>query len=345
MSIKEANAPTHSQIKDQIASLCKPPGSLGDIEQVAIQLCTIQRTLHPKVNPRSVTVFAADHGVTKEGVSAWPSSVTRSVVQMMQSARTASGAFAGVLDCEYEVVDVGLHMPLRQYDDIVLDRAKRRGTGNLRIEPALSEDDYQYAWNVGKERATVAVNAGSRLLIGGEMGIGNTTAATCLIALLCDVHENDSVDSIVGTGAGADESQLAKKRMVVRDSIQRVRLLGSLTPQQIGCHVGGLEIVSLAGYYATGANLGVTLLLDGVIATSAALLAEAVQSGTVQYMIAGHHSPEPAHQIALKQLGLEPIQDLRMRLGEATGALASVPILDLAVSMMDKMAFIEELQP
>ena len=344
MSINEVNALTRSRIEQQIAKLCKPPGSLGVIEQVAIQLCEIQRTLRPETRPRSVTIFAADHGVTREGVSAWSSSLTKSVVQMMQSARTASGAFADVLNCKYEVVDVGLKMPLNQYDYVVLNRSKRRGTGNIRIEPALTEDDFQHAWNVGKERATAQVDEGSQLLIGGEMGIGNTTAATCLIARLCNLPENEFVDSIVGMGAGSDESQLAQKCKVVRDSLKRVRSLGALTPRQVGCHLGGLEIIALAGYYATGARLGATLLLDGLIATSAALLAEAVQSGTAKQMIAGHRSPEPAHQIALNELGLEPIHDLQMRLGEATGALSAVPLLDLAVAAMNKMAFIDELQ-
>lgn len=333
-----------SQIETQIANLCKPAGSLGVIERVAVRLCEIQGTLKPLTRPRSMTIFAADHGVTEEGVSAWPSHVTRSVVQMMQSSRTASGVFAGVLDCEYEVVDIGLRMPLTHYDAVMLDYSKRRGTGNLRVEAALTDDDFDHVWHVGMERATAAVKAGSRMLIGGEMGIGNTTAATCLIAMLCEVSEHHLLDSMVGTGAGIDASQLAQKRRVVQDAIGRVRRSGSLTPRQIGCHVGGLEIVGLAGFYAAGAQLGVTVLIDGMISTSAALLAEAVQPGSVQQMIAGHLSTEPAHKIALTQLGLEPLLDLQMRLGEGTGALAAVPLLDLAAAMMNKMALIADLQ-
>ena len=344
MSIRDGKVLNRSQIEAQIAKLCKPVGSLGLIEEFAVRLCEIQGTFKPVTRPRSVTIFAADHGVTEEGVSAWPSHVTRSVVQMMQSSRTASGAFADVLDCEYEVVDIGLTTPLANYDAVTLDCSKRRETGNLRVQTALSDDDFEHAWHVGTERATAAVKAGSRMLIGGEMGIGNTTAATCLIALLCEVSEHYLLDSIVGTGAGIDGARLAQKRKVVQDAVGRVRRHGSLTPRQIGCHVGGLEIVGLAGFYAAGAQMGVTVLIDGMISTSAALLAEVVQPGCVQQMIAGHLSTEPAHKIALKQLGLEPLLDLQMRLGEGTGALAAVPMLDLAAAMMNKMALISDLQ-
>lgn len=344
MRTKEACEPNRSQIENRIANYCKPPGSLGVIEQVALQLCLTQGTLHPETRPRNVSVFAADHGVTQEGVSAWPSSVTQSVAQLMQSSRTASGVFARALDCKYEVVDVGLLRPLGEYDEVALDRAQRRGSGNLRIEPALSQEDFQHAWNVGMERATAAADAGSRLLIGGEMGIGNTTPATCLIALLCGVDDEREIARLVGAGAGADSDQLARKRKVVQTAVRRVRSVGLEQPQQIGCQVGGLEIAALAGFYATCAERRCTIIVDGLIATSAALLANAVRPGTRRSMLGGHHSTEPAHRVALERLELKPIQDLNMRLGEGTGALAALPIVDLAATMMNDMASLDELE-
>ena len=292
MNTTELGEPTRSQIEDRIANLCKPPGSLGAIEQVAGQLCLTQGSLQPKTRPRSVSVFAADHGVTQEGVSAWPSSVTQSVVQLMQTSRTASGIFSRALDCNYEVIDVGLLRPLSGYDEVVLDRAQRRGSGNLRIERALSEDDFQNAWNVGTERAIAALDAGSRLLIGGEMGIGNTTPATCLITLLCGVDDDGEIAKLVGSGAGADSGQLEQKRGVVQAAVRRVRTAGIEQPKQIGCEVGGLEIAALAGYYTAAAERRCTIIVDGLIATSAALLANAIRPGTRRSMLAGHRSTD-----------------------------------------------------
>ncbi|MEM8667741.1 MAG: nicotinate-nucleotide--dimethylbenzimidazole phosphoribosyltransferase [Planctomycetota bacterium] len=332
------------QIQERIANLCKPPGSLGVIERVAEQLCLTQGTLHPKTRPRSATIFAADHGVVSEGVSAWPSSITAAVVKQMQLARTASGVFAQQLDCDFGIVDVGLLEPIEHREARMLDCADRRGSGNLRREAAMSEADFQHAWKVGSDIAKADCNRGMRVLIGGEMGIGNTTSATCLIALLCGLESETEIKSMVGPGAGASDEQLERKREVVLRSIERVRSLGDLAPIQVGCQVGGLEIVALAGYYAAGATGGCSVVVDGVIASAAALLAEAIQPDIRMRMIAGHRSTEPAQQIAHQHLSLDPILDLQMRLGEASGALAALPIIDLAAAMINDMASLNELE-
>jgi nicotinate-nucleotide--dimethylbenzimidazole phosphoribosyltransferase len=324
------------QIADRIDQLCKPPGSLGAIESFAQQLCQIQRTFNPKTKPRHVSIFAADHGVVRQGVTAWPSEVTAAVTEVMGRSRTASGVFAGSLGCSYEVIDIGL---LRPCSAPVVDAAKRRSTGDLLIEPAMSTADFEHAWQVGVERASTASAAGNRLLIGGEMGIGNTTPASCLIGLLCNVES----ERIVGRGAGIDDAGLIRKREVVAHAIQRVRSLGDVDPKRIACEVGGLEIVALAGFYYAARCCGCTILLDGLIATSAALLVDAMFPGTRESMIAGHQSAEPGHVTALEQLQLKPVLDLGMRLGEGTGALAALPLLDLAAAMMCDMASLSEL--
>jgi len=249
--------------------------------------------------------------------------------------------FARSLDCGYEVVDVGL---LEQLDDLhssVIDVARRRGTRNLLREPAMSQADFEHVWNVGVERAARACAAGHVLLIGGEMGIGNTTTASCLIGLLTD---DSNPERLVGRGAGIDDTMLNRKQQVVIEAINRVRELGAVAPRGIACEVGGLEIVALAGFYTEGARLGATLLIDGLIATSAALLAESLHPSVRDNMIAGHCSTEPGHKAALHQLNLDPILDLNMRLGEATGALAALPLLDLAAAMMTDMATLSELE-
>lgn len=330
---------TEEAIAFKLGRLCKPPGSLGEIESVASQLCRIQDSLTPLTRPRHVAIFAADHGVVREGVSAWPSEVTAAVVNVMQHGRTASGVFAKSLDCGYEVVDVGLLSPVLGENPKIVQAASRRGTGNILLDAAMSTSDFEHAWSVGETRAKFACKAGNVLLIGGEMGIGNTTAASCIIGLLA----NAAPDSIVGRGAGIGDAGFERKLGIVKSTIQRVRSLGILAPKEIAAQVGGLEIVALAGFYSEGARRGATLLVDGLIATSAALIACSINSSVGMRMIAGHRSTEPGHAAALEHLGLNPLLNLQMRLGEGTGALAALPILDLAAAMLQNMATLDEL--
>lgn len=333
-----------SEIQARLDSLCKPPGSLGDLERIAFRLCEIQQTLNPVTAPRSVSVFAADHGVAGEGVTNWPSSVTGAVVRLMRAGQTASGVFARTLSCHYEVVDVGLLKPnavqVAGVADMFVDAARRRETGNLLHEPAMSPADFEAAWQTGVARSLVACQQGARVLIGGEMGIGNTTAASCLIGLLA----GGEVDQIVGRGAGVNDDQLRRKQQVVSSAIERVRSLGDLSAGEIGRQAGGLEIAALAGFYHQSAQSGRVVLVDGLISTAAALLAESLHPGTRNNMIVGHRSTEPGHAIALNALKLEPVLDVNMRLGEATGALAALPLLDLAAAMMNEMATLSDLE-
>lgn len=340
--VPEMNQSFDARIAERLNQHCKPPGSLGVLEWIAARLCQIQKTLHPATSPRHVTIFAADHGVTCEGVSAWPSEVTGAVAEVMGRARTASGVFARALHCSYEVVDVGL---LKPCSSTVLDAAGRRSTGSLLQHSAMTPAEFDHVWRVGVERSTIACDAGSLILIGGEMGIGNTTSASCLIGLLCGAE----CEAIVGRGAGIDDAGLARKREVVENAMRRVRsrlnmsALSTSLAKQIACDVGGFEIVALAGFYSESAARGRTILIDGQIATSAAVLAEAMLPGTRDCMIAGHRSTEPGHMVALEKLQLSPILDLQMRLGEGSGALAALPLLDLAAAMMNGMASLSEL--
>lgn len=327
-------------VEMHLDGLCKPPSSLGALETFAQRLCMTQQTLSPVTKPRHATIFAADHGVTCEGVTAWPSEVTGAVVSFMRQGRTASGVFANSLGCSYEVVDVGLLSPVCAAEGCLIDAASRRGTGNLLREPAMTPSDFDHAWRIGEEHAGIACDGGAMVLIGGEMGIGNTTAASCLIGLLCDVP----AEQVTGRGAGIDDATLRHKRTVVAQSMTRVRDLGVSNASEIACQVGGLEIVSLAGFYSEAAKRKRTILVDGLIATSAALLAEAIRGGARNQMIASHRSTEPGHLSALEMLQLEPVLDMGMRLGEASGALACLPLLDLAAEMCSRMASLNELE-
>lgn len=339
-------------VDDRLNRLCKPPGSLGALETLARQLCICQQTGTPQTTPRRAVIFAADHGVVCEGVSAWPSTVTAMVVDLMLQQRTASGVFARHLNCDYQVVDAGLlrpPRPLRQDRDQAglsanaidaIDGPQRRCTANLRTGAAMSEADFDRMWEVGAWHARSALADGCRLVIGGEMGIGNTTSASCLISLLTGT----STERIVGRGAGIDDASLARKHEVVLSAVLRVHALGDIGAKRIAYEVGGLEIVALAGFYAVAAELGLTILLDGFISTSAALIAEALSPGSRRQMIAAHRSTEPGHMAALKHLQLNPLLDLNLRLGEATGAFAALPLLDLAAAMINQMATLDELQ-
>jgi nicotinate-nucleotide--dimethylbenzimidazole phosphoribosyltransferase len=228
---------------------------------------------------------------------------------------------------------------MRSCDLPIINAAGRRSTGDLMIESAMTMAEFDHAWQVGVARAAKAAEAGNKILIGGEMGIGNTTPASCLIALLCNVES----DLVVGRGAGVDDAGLQRKREVVAKAVKRVQAMGSLTPHQIGAELGGLEIVALAGFYREAARRGLTVVLDGLIATSAAVLADSIFPGTSDNMIAGHQSTEPGHLAALQKLKLEPVLNMQLRLGEATGALAALPLLDLAAAMMKDMASLSEL--
>ena len=333
-NLQPAIAVTGDRIDTRLASLCKPPGSLGELEALARRLAVSQGTTTPTTTPRRVVVFAADHGVTAEGVSAWPSSVTAAVTRLMPPQRTASGVFAKQLDAAYEVVDVGLLTPVAG----TRDAAVRRGTGNLRIEPAMTAAEFEAACDVGRDRASAAADTGCRLVIGGEMGIGNTTPAACLIAKLTGC----CVDDVIGRGAGLDDAGLDRKRAVVGDALARIVEVSDV--HRIGAEVGGLEIAALAGFYQQAAKRELTIVLDGFIATAAALLAQAVDPSCTARMVAAHRSAERGHQIALAHLGLTPVLDLGMRLGEASGALVALPLLDLAAAMMRDMATLDDLQ-
>ena len=335
-------------IQRQVDALCKPPGSLGVIERIAMDLCRIQNTFSPATSPRRVCVFAADHGVTAQGVSAWPSSITASVTEIMGRGRTASGVFAGHLNCDYTVVDVGL---LRPVGGDVIDRASRRGTGNLSIEPAMDEATFDAAWQTGEQLAKEAIDDGCRVLIGGEMGIGNTTAAACLTAILTGTDPQ----RVVGRGAGVDDAGLRRKIAVVGGAVDRVRKTNvwqqSETPRRdpaavrmAGRQLGGLEIVALAGFYAAATRSRCVVVLDGFIASAAALLADRIRSGANRCMIAAHRGAEPGHAVVLEALGLEAVFEGNLRLGEATGALVVLPWLDLAAAMLRDMATLDELK-
>ncbi len=313
--------------------LTKPPGSLGLLEQVGVQLCAIAGRCPPPVpEPVTVAVFAADHGVAAEGVSAWPREVTAQMVANFCAGGAAINVLARHAGADVVVVDVGVATPIPAAAPGLLRRAVRAGTGNIAAEPAMTLAQARSALDVGAEVATGAVGRGARLLVTGDMGIGNTTASAAVIAAVTGLPAT----AVTGRGAGADDAALARKTQVVDRACQRVP--APADPLLILAELGGLEIAALAGFIVGAAASRVPVVVDGVIAAAAALIAAALVPGTAGYLIGGHRSGEPGSAAALSHLGIEPLLDLRMRLGEGSGATLAVPLVQAAAKILAEMA-------
>jgi nicotinate-nucleotide--dimethylbenzimidazole phosphoribosyltransferase len=323
-------------------ALAKPPGSLGRLEALAVRLAMIQQRLDPVTRPRRLVLFAGDHGVVASGVSAWPSAVTGIMIATIAAGRATSSALAAAQGCDLRLVDVGsIGPPLADPPAFYAHAPVAAGTNDLSVGPAMTVAQFDAGWKIGADEAQRAIAEGNAVLIAGEMGIGNTTAAACLTGLLA-VGETADV-TIVGPGAGADAATLWRKQVIVADAVARARTLFVHDARAAIAGVCGHEIAAMAGFFAAGAQGGATLLIDGYVATAAALIAERLAPGTAARMIAGHRSAEPGHAVALAALGLEPLLDWGMCLGEGSGALVALPLLDSAAALLTGVARLDEL--
>ena len=321
-------------------ALAKPQGSLGRLERIAARLATTQQTLSPQTHPRCITLFAGDHGVVESGVSAWPSAITTAMMATIAGGRASSNALARAANCDLRLIDVGSVTPLvANYPAFVSEQRVAGGTQTLVFGPAMSEAQFDTAWAIGEQAAQTAINDGCRVLIAGEMGIGNTTPAACLTMLLAGTD----AATATGKGAGADDAMRAHKQAIVEAAVVRVRPLMAANPKAAIAALCGFEIAAMAGFYAAAAKAGVTILLDGYVTTAAALIAEKRAPGTANQMIAAHLSAEPGHIAALTALGLEAMLEWEMRLGEGTGALTALPLLDAAAALLTEVATLSEI--
>ena len=324
----------------RLDSLAKPRGSLGHLEATAAGLCVTQATLRPETRPRTIVLFAADHGCVAAGVTAWPSAVTQLMIGTIAAGKAASSVLARETGTDIRLVDVGSLGPaLAPAPDFYRSAPVRAGTCNLAVEPAMSVAEFDAAWAVGADEARRALAAGAKMLAAGDMGIGNTTPSACLAMLLAEVP----LDQAVGPGAGSDAAVMARKREVVAAAVARARPQLAVSSKAAIAEIAGLEIAAMAGFYATAATAGVTVVLDGFVSGAAALIAGRLAPGSVNRMIAGHCSAEPGHRHVLAHLGLDPVLDWQMRLGEGTGALLAMPMLDAAAAVLRQMATLEEL--
>ena len=315
--------------------LTKPAGSLGKLETIACQLAALQGREIPLPLSPAITVFAGDHGVCAEGVSAFPQAVTGAMVANFVHGGAAISVLARVNQARLEVVDAGVASDL---SGLPIVHAKvRAGSGNLRHEAAMSREEAQQALNVGRDAARRAIAEGATLLIAGDMGIGNTTPSAALICRL----GGHAPEQVVGRGTGVDDAALAVKCRVVSDALARVAAQ-ELDGVALLAELGGLEIAAMAGFYLEGARQGVPLLLDGFISTAAALAAQAIDADIAPWLLASHCSQETGHALALQALGLSPLVDLGFRLGEGSGAAAALPLLQQAIALHAGMATFAE---
>jgi len=322
--------------QERLDSLTKPPGSLGRLEELAARYVGIRRELLPPLEIKQVVVFAADHGVVAEGVSAYPQEVTFQMVYNFLEGGAGINALARHARARVEVVDIGVNHDFGEVPELI-SRKVAYGSRNLAQEPAMTRDETLEALLIGVERAEAATAQGVDALAAGDMGIGNTTAAAALAA----VFTGRPVGAVTGRGTGIPDKVWSHKVAVINRALSLHRP-DPHDPLGVLAAVGGLEIAGIAGLILGVAAARRPLLLDGFIATAGALVAAALVPAVTDYLIAAHRSVEPGHQTMLDFLGLKPLLNFQMRLGEGTGAALGLSLLEAGVRIYREMATFQE---
>lgn len=336
ISPADPDGPLADRVRRDLDGKTKPPGSLGRIETLALQMALAQGTARPSADPAHLLLFAGDHGLVEEKVSAWPQEVTAMMVANFLAGGAAANVFARTNGCAVTVVDAGVNANLP--DNPALVRfGIRRGTRNAAHEDAMTPGEAEAALAAGAALARKAVAAGARVVLLGEMGIGNTASASLLTHALTGA----GLDRITGPGAGLDEKGIAGKRAILARTVARHP--GPLSPSAALAAFGGFEIAGMAGALIGAASAGAVVLVDGFIATAAALVALRARPEASPCTIFAHASAEPGHAVLLEALEAEPLLALEMRLGEGTGALVALPLLRAACAMLAEMATLADL--
>jgi nicotinate-nucleotide--dimethylbenzimidazole phosphoribosyltransferase len=326
-----------AQARARQNTLTKPPGSLGRLEELSVWVAACQAMCPPRQFQRArVVVFAGDHGVTAAGVSAFPAEVTAQMVANFDAGGAAINVLADAAGATVRVADIAVDVDNPHSPSIGAHKV-RRSSGNIAVEDALSDDEARAAIEAGRRIADEEVDAGADLLIAGDMGIGNTTPATTLIAALTGAEPV----AVVGRGTGIDDAGWSRKVAAIRDALYRASGLSN-DPVGLLRVCGGADLAAMAGFCAQAAVRRTPVLLDGVVVTAAAMVAELLAPGARQWWQAGHRSTEPSHTLSLEKLNLEPIVDLSMRLGEGTGAAVALPVVRAAVAALTSMATFDE---
>ncbi|MFW2373795.1 MAG: nicotinate-nucleotide--dimethylbenzimidazole phosphoribosyltransferase [Gammaproteobacteria bacterium] len=334
--VAEINTQSFAAAQQRQNTLTKPPGSLGRLEQLAMTLAAMQGKQKPGIDKVHISVFAADHGIAEEGVSAFPQAVTVEMIRNFSRGGAAICVLAKQLGAQLEVINLGTVL---EHEDLpqVRVQAIAPGTANFSQQAAMSDSQLAEALQVGADAAIRAQQYAAQLFIGGDMGIANTTSATAVASALLEMP----AEQLAGPGTGLDAAGIKHKAEVINKAIERHRpeMTSALS---ILRHLGGFEIAALTGAYIQCAQQGTCILVDGYIATVAVLIAVKLNPEVKQWMLFAHASAEPGHKKLLAALAVEPILDLSMRLGEGSGAAVAVPVLQLACQLHNSMATFAE---
>jgi nicotinate-nucleotide--dimethylbenzimidazole phosphoribosyltransferase len=317
------------------ATLTKPAGSLGRLEELGVWIASCQGMCPPRpfARPR-VVVFAGDHGIAANGVSAYPSEVTGQMVANFLTGGAAVNVLAAVAGATVRVVDMSV---AGDTQDRVAQFKVRQGSGSIDREDALTGEQAAQAVEAGRKIADEEIDRGADLLVAGDMGIGNTTPAAVLVATLT----GSEPVAVVGRGTGIDDHAWMRKAAAIRDALRRARKVAG-DPVALLRTAGGADLAAMAGFLAQAAVRKTPVVLDGMVVTAAAGVAEKLAPGARQWWVAGHRSVEPAHALVLDHLDLQPLLELDMRLGEGSGALAALPLLQMAAKVLTEMATFDD---
>lgn len=335
MTLSPPDAEAFREATERLAGLAVPAGALGRLGDLGTWLAACQGRVPPEPPRRArLAIFAGDHGVAAHGVSAYPAAITQAMVGTFLAGRAGVNALARAHDVAVRVVDVAVDSPDQGPLKV------RRGSGAIHLENALSAEETARALDVGRRVAEEEVDAGADLLLSGDMGIGNTTPAAALVAAGLGLPASE----VVGRGTGVDDAGLARKGEVVDAALRRA---GDRVADPVDTltALGSADLAAATGYLLAAARLGVPVLLDGLMAVACALTAERIEPGVAAWCAAGHRSTEPAQSLALDKLGLVPLLDLDLRLGEGSGAVAAVPLVRAAAALLGEVALLADLLP
>ncbi|MFL9492804.1 nicotinate-nucleotide--dimethylbenzimidazole phosphoribosyltransferase [Acinetobacter baumannii] len=332
-SVQQPNLDAKQQAEQHQLQLTKPTGALGDLEQIAITLASLQSNAHPQVSHPWITIFAGDHGVVEENISAYPQAVTRQMLQNFTTGGAAISVIAKYHQAHLQVIDCGTVGEAYEYAGVER-HCIRAGTANFAKQVAMNADECRAALELGKNSVDTAKSKGVDIYIAGEMGIGNTCSASALACLLL----NDTAEQLTGVGTGIGADQLRHKIEVIEKAIElhHKHVIGDVFKTL--CAVGGLEIAAITGAYIRCAQMGLPIIVDGFISSVAALCAVRMNSKVRDWMLFGHQSAEYGHRRILQELNAEPILKMNLRLGEGSGAGAALALVKMACALHNQMA-------
>ena len=335
---KSVNKEIQTAAEKRQLELTKPPGSLGRLEDLAITLSAHQGSLAPAVKRIEIAIFAADHGVAEEGVSAFPQVVTGEMVKNFIRGGAAISVMARQLQAGLTVINAGT-IAEHGFDAPVVDRPIALATKNITLQPAMSDAECDQALDLGRE-IVEGFDRSTDLIIGGEMGIANTTSASAISAAL----KVGKAADLVGPGTGLNQAGIELKLSVIEKALARcsAEIDGTAIARSVLRQLGGFEIAALVGYFIAAAQNGVTILVDGFISSTAALVACRINPTVRDWMLFAHGSAEPGHKLVLKAMDAEPLLNLSMRLGEGSGSAVAVALLRSACALQNEMATFAE---